>query len=155
MRIPKGTTKVGFVNDPHGQVVIRNTGEPGTDHRQTIYQLGHLVFAVSSLLRTGGNGLVVVKNDSIEAVIHQVLQFRRRLDADRIHQHASVGVRIVESIGGAHRTIGIDLVVGVGVAILHEEIVKRHIELIFADVVGQRVQDLAALLVPDVLLALH
>jgi hypothetical protein len=29
------TTKVGFVNDNH-QVVIRNTGLPGTDHGQQI-----------------------------------------------------------------------------------------------------------------------
>jgi hypothetical protein len=40
MHTPKGTTRVGYVSDPHGQVVIRNTGEPGTDHGQTIYQLG-------------------------------------------------------------------------------------------------------------------
>ena len=33
------TTKVGFVNR-NGQVVIRNTGKPGTDHNQKIYQLG-------------------------------------------------------------------------------------------------------------------
>ena len=33
------TTKVGFVNDNH-QVVIRNTGLPGTDHGQQIYQMG-------------------------------------------------------------------------------------------------------------------
>ena len=39
MRSPKGTTKVGFVNR-NGQVVIRNTGKPGTDHGQKIYQLG-------------------------------------------------------------------------------------------------------------------
>jgi PHP family Zn ribbon phosphoesterase len=40
MSTPKGTTAVGYVNDTHGQVVIRNTGVPGTDHGQTIYQLG-------------------------------------------------------------------------------------------------------------------
>lgn len=32
------TTKSGFINR-NGQVVIRNTGKPGTDHGQTIYQL--------------------------------------------------------------------------------------------------------------------
>ena len=32
---------------------------------------------------------------------------------------------------------------------------EREIEFVFADVVGQRVENLAALLVPDVLLALH
>ena len=32
---------------------------------------------------------------------------------------------------------------------------QREIEFVFADVVGQRVENLAALLVPDVLLALH
>lgn len=35
----KGTTQVGFVNR-NGQVVIRNTGEPGTDFGATVYQLG-------------------------------------------------------------------------------------------------------------------
>ncbi|HEV3279417.1 MAG TPA: hypothetical protein VG860_21695 [Terriglobia bacterium] len=35
----RGTTKIGFVN-PNGQVVIRDTGLPGTDHLQRIYQLG-------------------------------------------------------------------------------------------------------------------
>jgi hypothetical protein len=34
----KGTTKTGFVN-PNGQVTIRNTSRPGTDHLQYIYQL--------------------------------------------------------------------------------------------------------------------
>jgi PHP family Zn ribbon phosphoesterase len=38
MRKPKGTTKVGFVN-PHRQVVIRNTGETGTDHNAKLYQI--------------------------------------------------------------------------------------------------------------------
>jgi hypothetical protein len=33
------STRPGFVN-PRGQVVIRNTGLPGTDHGQTVYQLG-------------------------------------------------------------------------------------------------------------------
>jgi hypothetical protein len=33
------TTKIGYVNR-NGQVVIRNTGKPGTDHNQKIYQLG-------------------------------------------------------------------------------------------------------------------
>ena len=31
----KGTTVIGFVNK-NGQVVIRNTGKPGTDHLQNI-----------------------------------------------------------------------------------------------------------------------
>ena len=35
----KGTTKIGFVSR-RGQVVIRGTGAPGTDHGQKIYQLG-------------------------------------------------------------------------------------------------------------------
>ena len=51
--------------------------------------------------------------------------------------------------------MGVDLVVGVGVAVLHQEVVQREIELVFADVVGEGVEDLAALLVPDVGLALH
>lgn len=38
-RESKGTTEPGFVN-PSGQVVIRNTGTPGTDKFQTVYQLG-------------------------------------------------------------------------------------------------------------------
>jgi Zn finger protein HypA/HybF involved in hydrogenase expression len=33
------TTQPGYVNR-NGQVVIRNTGIPGTDHLQTVYQLG-------------------------------------------------------------------------------------------------------------------
>ena len=39
MTEPKGTTKVGYVNT-NGQVVIRNTGKPGVDHNQKVYQLG-------------------------------------------------------------------------------------------------------------------
>jgi hypothetical protein len=34
----KHTTNVGFVNR-NGQVVIRNTGKPGTDRGQSVYQL--------------------------------------------------------------------------------------------------------------------
>jgi hypothetical protein len=34
----KGTTTPGFVN-PHKQEVIRNTGKPGTDYGQYIYEL--------------------------------------------------------------------------------------------------------------------
>jgi hypothetical protein len=34
----KGTTEPGYTN-PHGQRVVRNTGEPGTDHMQYIYEL--------------------------------------------------------------------------------------------------------------------
>jgi hypothetical protein len=37
-REDKGTTKTGYVN-PNGQVVIRDTGSPGTDKFQRIYQL--------------------------------------------------------------------------------------------------------------------
>ncbi len=33
------SVKSGYVN-PKGQVVIRNTGLPGTDHGQSVYQLG-------------------------------------------------------------------------------------------------------------------
>ena len=33
------TTIPGFVNDNH-QVAIRNTGLPGSDHNQKVYQLG-------------------------------------------------------------------------------------------------------------------
>ena len=38
----KKTTETGFVNQ-HDQVVIRDTGKPGSDHLQRIYQLccGH------------------------------------------------------------------------------------------------------------------
>jgi hypothetical protein len=39
MRESKNTTRIGYVN-PNGQVVIRNTGRPGTDHNAKIYQLG-------------------------------------------------------------------------------------------------------------------
>lgn len=34
-----GTTHSGYLNR-NGQVVIRDTGRPGTDHLQRIYQLG-------------------------------------------------------------------------------------------------------------------
>ena len=61
----------------------------------------HLVFAVGGLLRRGGDGFVVVENNSIEAVIDQVLEFGRSLRADGIDQHAGVGVRIAEGVGGA------------------------------------------------------
>ena len=39
MKGAKHTTEAGFVNR-NGQVVIRNTGKPGTDHGQYVYQLG-------------------------------------------------------------------------------------------------------------------
>jgi len=35
----KSTTSIGYVNR-NGQVVVRNTGLPGTDHGQSVYQLG-------------------------------------------------------------------------------------------------------------------
>jgi len=38
MKESKGTTQVGYVNR-NGQVLIRNTGLPGTDFGSTIYQL--------------------------------------------------------------------------------------------------------------------
>jgi hypothetical protein len=34
----RGTTQTGLVN-PNGQVTIRNTGLPGTDHNQYVYQI--------------------------------------------------------------------------------------------------------------------
>lgn len=34
----RATTMPGFVN-PHGQEVIRNTGQSGTDHGQDVYEL--------------------------------------------------------------------------------------------------------------------
>jgi rubredoxin len=34
------TTSIGYVNKKNGQVVIRNTGLRGTDHGQSVYQLG-------------------------------------------------------------------------------------------------------------------
>lgn len=37
-RTSRGTTQIGFVN-PHGQVTVRNTGAPGSDHLQYVYQL--------------------------------------------------------------------------------------------------------------------
>jgi hypothetical protein len=39
MKESKGTTQIGFVNR-NGQVVIRNTGQPGTDFGSMVYQLG-------------------------------------------------------------------------------------------------------------------
>ena len=35
----RSTTDSGFAN-PHGQITIRNTGTPGTDHNQYVYQIG-------------------------------------------------------------------------------------------------------------------
>ena len=49
----------------------------------------------------------------------------------------------------------INLIVGVGVAVLHQEVVQREIDFVFADVVGEGVQDLSALLIPDIGFALH
>jgi hypothetical protein len=34
----RATTEPGFAN-PHGQITIRNTGKPGTDHNQYVYQI--------------------------------------------------------------------------------------------------------------------
>ncbi len=34
----KGTTDPGYEN-PKGQIVVRNTGQPGTDHNQFVYGL--------------------------------------------------------------------------------------------------------------------
>jgi len=34
----RSTTDSGFAN-PHGQITIRNTGTPGTDHNQYVYQV--------------------------------------------------------------------------------------------------------------------
>src|ERR1022692_1947003 len=45
-------------------------------------------------------------------------------------------------------------VVGVGIAILHQEVVQGEVDLVFADVVGERVHDLAPLLIPDIRLIL-
>jgi hypothetical protein len=39
MKDPKNTTEPGYVNQ-RGQVVIRNTGYPGTDKNAKMYQLG-------------------------------------------------------------------------------------------------------------------
>ncbi|MGA7220784.1 MAG: hypothetical protein WBX38_20885 [Candidatus Sulfotelmatobacter sp.] len=39
MKTKKNTTQIGFVNR-NRQVVVRNTGLPGTDKNATIYQLG-------------------------------------------------------------------------------------------------------------------
>ena len=36
--MPRLTTTIGYVN-PRGQVTVRNTGLPGTDHNQFVYQL--------------------------------------------------------------------------------------------------------------------
>ena len=106
-----------------------------------------------SLLRSGGEGLVVVEHDAVEAVVDQVLKLGRGLRAQGVHQHARVGVRLIR---GVMRVVGrVHLIVGVGVAVLHQEIMQREIDLVFADVVGQRVHDLTALLVPDIGLALH
>jgi hypothetical protein len=39
MASKNSTTRIGYVNK-NGQVVIRNTGLRGTDHGQSVYQLG-------------------------------------------------------------------------------------------------------------------
>ena len=54
-------------------------------------------------------------------------------------------------MGGVY---GVDLIIGIGVAVLHEEVVQREINLVFANVISQSVHDLASLLVPDIRLTL-
>ena len=100
------------------------------------------VFVVGRWAYGGGDGLVVVEDDVLEGVGDVVLQLGRGLRAEGVDELARVG-------------IGADLrVVGVGVAILHQEVVQREVDLVFADVVGERVHDLAAFLIPDVGLVL-
>ena len=42
----------------------------------------------------------------------------------------------------------------IAIAVLHQELMQCEVHLIFADIIGERVHDLAALLVPDVTFAL-
>jgi hypothetical protein len=51
--------------------------------------------------------------------------------------------------------VGVDLIVGIGVAVLRQEVMQSEIELVFADVVSEGIKDLATLLVPDVVLTLN
>jgi len=41
------------------------------------------------------------------------------------------------------------------VELFHREVVQRQVDLVFPDVIGQRVHHLPALLIPDVRLVLH
>jgi hypothetical protein len=123
-------------------------------HLAGLHLEGHLIFSVSSFLRGGGYSFVVVKNDPVEAVVDQILELGRSLSPNGVHQHARVRIRAVEASGSGRMIVGVNLVVGVGVAVLHEEIVEREIEFVFADVVGKGVENLATLLVPDIGLAL-
>jgi hypothetical protein len=52
LRNSKGTTEPGYEN-PNGQTVVRNTGQPGTDFGQHVYELrckpcGHIYGANGS-----------------------------------------------------------------------------------------------------------
>src|SRR5580698_7196228 len=113
-----------------------------------------LVLSVGRLLRRGGDSFVVVEHDAIESVIDQVLELRRSLGANGVNQHAGIRVGIVHDLRGVRAVVAfrasVYLVVGVGVAVLHEEVMQREIKLVFPDVVGKSVENLSAFLVPDV-----
>ena len=100
------------------------------------------VFVVGGGRDGRGDGLVVVENDVLEGIGDVVLQVRGSLGAEGVDELAGVGVR-----AGLR-------VVGVGVAVLHQEVMQGEVDFVFADVVGERVHDLAALLIPDVRLVL-
>ena len=76
-----------------------------------------LVLTVGGPLGSGGEGSVVVENDAIEAIVHQVLKFGRGLRTDRIHQQAGVGVRSVEGGQGAST---------IAVSYTHLDVYKRQ-----------------------------
>ena len=90
----------------------------------------------------GRDGFVVVEDYVFEGVGDVVLEVCGGLGAEGFDELARVGV-------GAGLVVG-----GVGVAVLHEEVAECEVDLVFADVVGEGVHDLAAFLIPDVGLVL-
>ena len=90
--------------------------------------------------------------------VMKYLELGRGDGAESGDELAGVGVGLVGNVkgglGGAGGVGRIHLVVGVGVAVLAEEGAKGVVEAVFADVVGEGIEDDGALLVPDVGLVL-
>ena len=98
-----------------------------------------------------GRGVRGAEADDRTALAHPADVVRVHDDVD---EHARVRIRFIDR-HGIGSVAGVLLVVRIRVAILHQEIVQREVELIFPDVISERIQYLAALLIPDVRLALN
>ncbi len=114
-----------------------------------------MVLAVRLLLPLGADRLVVIQHDAVEAVIDQVLHVRGRLRSQSVNEQARVRIWLRYGCGACSLVGAVYLVVGVRVAVLHQEVMQRKVDLVFTDVVGERVHDLTALFVPDIRLTLH